>query len=231
MTLTNPMKVVLALVLIALIGLGFWVMDWQKKFNELSSLQTNLQTKKDKYEKAKQAGQDLPKEMARKDELERTLRSLIQEQISPEPASVFVPAYIQEVENLVLYEQKRMRDDNFTVLSLTPGIQTMTKLGGTEEKKPAEGEAAAPAKDAAAAAAAAESEALKGYPTRTFQMSLQGRYTTLIDFLHQLGALKLKRLVTINRIALAPSRESVAGSSPVLSIQMPITAYLWQGGE
>lgn len=229
MTLTNPMKVVLALVLIALIGLGFWVMDWQKKFNELSSLQTNLQSKKDKYEKARQAGQDLPKEMARKDELERTLRSLIQEQISPEPASVFVPAYIQEVENLVLYEQKRMRDDNFTVTSLTPGIQTMTKLGSAEEKKPAEGEAAPT--DAAAAAAAAESEALKGYPTRTFQMSLQGRYTTLIDFLHQLGALKLKRLVTINRIALAPSGLSAPGSSPVLSIQMPITAYLWQGGE
>jgi len=230
-TLTNPMKVVLALVLVALIGLGFWVMDWQKKFNELSSLQTNLQTKKDKFEKAKQAGQDLPKEMARKDELERTLRSLIQEQISPEPASVFVPAYIQEVENLVLYEQKRMRDNNFSVLTLTPGIQTMTKLGGTEgEKKPAaEGEAAKT--DAAAAAAAAESEALKGYPTRTFQMSLEGKYTTLIDFLHQLGALKLKRLVTINRIALAPSKVGAEGSSPVLSIQMPITAYLWQGGE
>ncbi|MCD6309370.1 MAG: hypothetical protein J7M18_01570, partial [Candidatus Eremiobacteraeota bacterium] len=189
MTLTNPMKVVLALVLIALIGLGFWVMDWQKSFSELSRLKTNLEAKKSKYEKSKKAIQDLPKEMATKDELESTLRSLIQEQISPEPASVFVPAYIREVEKLVHYERDRMHDYSFTVTSITPGVQTMTKLGGVEAE---EGEETAEEEEVKA------EEVLKGYPTRTFQMSLRGKYTTLIDFLHQLGALKLKRLVTIN---------------------------------
>ena len=211
MTLTNPMKVVLALVLIALIGLGFWVMDWQKKFAEIKQLDSTLQQKEEQFKKAQQMVADLPKELQRKDELTKTLNSLIREQLSPEPIEVFVPAYITEIEKLVMYEQERMKDKNFTVISITPGaLVKPAAVAGKEGEK-------------------AGAEVLKGYPTRTFQMSLNGKYITLIDFLYQLGALRLKRLVTIDRITLAP-KEVVPGQSPTLSIIMPVTAYLWQGG-
>ncbi len=216
MTLTNPMKVVLALVLIALIGLGFWVMDWQKKFAEIKQLDSTLQQKEEQFKKAQQKVADLPKELQRKDELTRTLQSLIREQLSPEPIEVFVPAYITEIEKLVMYETERMRDPSFTVISITPGALLTP---GAEAGKA--GEAGKEEKGAG--------EVLKGYPTRTFQMTLKGKYITLIDFLYQLGALKLKRLVTIDKITLAPM-ETKPGESPILSIIMPVTAYLWQGG-
>jgi len=63
-----------------------------------------------------------------------------------------------------------------------------------------------------------------------FQMSLKGKYLTVIDFLRQLGALKLKRLVTINKLSLSPAETPKGGSSPALNITIPITAYLSKGG-
>ena len=73
---------------------------------------------------------------------------------------------------------------------------------------------------------------LKKFPTRTFQMTMRGRYATLIEFLYQLGDLRLERLVTINKIALTPdgSDKKSGGKSPVLTIQIPITAYMREGG-
>jgi len=70
---------------------------------------------------------------------------------------------------------------------------------------------------------------LKSFPTRVLNMSMRGKYATLIDFLYQLGALKLERLVTIDKIALSPADKSTAGS-PTLTITIPITAYMRQGG-
>ncbi|MBI2251526.1 MAG: hypothetical protein HYU63_02000, partial [Armatimonadetes bacterium] len=50
-------------------------------------------------------------------------------------------------------------------------------------------------------------------------------------FLQELAKLGLKRLVTINRIALSPSKEGETGTSPILSISIPVTAYLKGGGK
>jgi len=59
-------------------------------------------------------------------------------------------------------------------------------------------------------------------------MNMTGKYSTLIDFLYQLGAMKLDRLVTINRISLAPTK-SEGNASPVLTVTLPITAYMKTG--
>ncbi len=64
-------------------------------------------------------------------------------------------------------------------------------------------------------------------------MEMTGRYSTLVEFLYQLGALELDRLVTINEISLKPKNSKGGGEegSPVLSITIPITAYLRQGSN
>ena len=60
---------------------------------------------------------------------------------------------------------------------------------------------------------------------------MTGKYSTLVEFLYQLGALELDRLVTINEISLRPKGENEGGGSPTLSITIPITAYLRQGSN
>jgi len=217
MTFTTPMKVVLAFVLIVVIGLGFWVLDWQKKIGEIKQMDISLQQKEEQYQKAQQMVADLPKELERKETLTKSLQSLIREQIAPEPLEVFVPAYLTSIEDLIISEKTKMKDNSFSLTSISPGALVTTT---TNAKPKAEDQSQKPE----------GGDALKGYPTRTFQMSMKGRYTTLIDFLYQLGALKLKRLVTIERISLTPG-ETKPGQSPVLTINMPVTAYLWQGGE
>jgi hypothetical protein len=61
-------------------------------------------------------------------------------------------------------------------------------------------------------------------------MTMTAKYPTLVDFLYELGALELDRLVTINQISLSPG-PSEGGGSPVLTVTIPITAYLRQGAK
>jgi Tfp pilus assembly protein PilO len=217
MTLPTPMKIVLAVFVIILIGLGFWLVDWQKKTAEIKQLDSTLEAKKAELEKNNALVKALPAETERKKQLERELKAVIQEQLTPETEAEFVPSYIADVEKLVEQQRTRMGDPDFQITSLTPG--QLTTVSGPKK----EGEGAAPE-------GTGGPSVLAGYPTRTFQMQLNGRFASCVDFLRQLGALKLKRLVTINRLTLAPSGESKAGVSPVLGITMPITAYLRQGG-
>lgn len=214
MTLPTPMKVVLAVFIIILIGLGFWLVDWQKKMAMISSLENTLNIKKDDLAKNEALVKELPEQTKRKEDLQKQLRSIITEQMAPEEAIDFVPSYISEVERLVETERERCKDPDFIILTITPGVLTGGAAPRAVEKKE-EGPAEV---------------ALAGYPTRMFQMTMTGRYVTLIDFLKQLGALKLKRLVTINRITLSPGGTAKRGESPVLNITIPITAYLRQGG-
>lgn len=216
MTLTTPMKIILALVIIVLIGLGFWLLDWQQKQNELASVRQNKADLEQKLATNKELVKDLPVLTKRKAELEEKLKQVVQTNLVPEKAELFVANYIREIESLVMSERTRMNDPSFAILSITPGALTSaTPEGGGDA-------AAAPAADATP-------DALKSFPTRMFQMSMKGKYATLIDFLYQLGALRLERLVTINKIALAPA-DTEGGGSPTLSITIPITAYMRQGG-
>lgn len=209
MTLPTPMKIVLAIFIIILIGLGFWLVDWQKKTAEIKQLEQTHSNKQGELDKAQAQVKALPQETQRKKDLERQLKEVISEQLTPETESEFVPSYIADVERLVDQEKIRMNDPDFQITSLTPGA--LTTVGGAKK----EGDSGP--------------SALAGYPTRTFQMQLTGRYSSVIDFLRQLGALKLKRLVTINRLTLSPQGDISKGSPP-LSVTMPITAYLRQGG-
>lgn len=211
MTLTNPMKVILALVIIVLIGLGFWLLDWQKKQNEIAQLDKKLQERQDKLRQSKELVKALPKLTKEKEVLEKQLNAVLTTDLPKEKPEVFVANFIRDIESLVLTERQRTGDRSFEILSVTPGAMTSQAAPGTEGGDEME-----------------TPESLKQFPTRMFQMSMRGRYITLIDFLYQLGALQLERLVTINKIALAPAGKTEGGGRPVLSITIPITAYLRQ---
>lgn len=225
MSLTNPMKLLLALIVIGIIGLGFYLLDWQGKWQSLNQIETTLRDKQGERDKMQQDVKAIDKLLQENNQLKRELKAVMEAGILPENPSEFVANYIMQISALVERIQREDNDDSFELLSLTPGSQVSaaapgggkpSEKGKEADKKPAEQAAAMP-------------EALKQYPTRTFQMSMKGRYETVVDFLDRLGRLELQRLVTVNKLGLSPGGE-LAGS-PVLSVTIPLTAYLRTGGE
>lgn len=233
MALTAPMKIFIALIVIGLILAGFWFMDYQQKYTEIQQLDANLKQSQEKLASSKQKLQDLPRLTEEMQALERELQSLIASKFTNEDPELFVANYIADIERLVLAQQQATGDSSFSIDSIQPGqMQTTntpdsgtTQPGGTPAQPGGTTTQPAPAQPDAAGEAP---EALQGFPTRVFSMTMSGHYGTLVDFLYQLGALKLDRLVTINKITLAPGKDKDKGDT--LNIQIPITAYLRQGG-
>jgi len=130
----------------------------------------------------------------------------IQQKLTPESETDFVPSYMADVEKLVEQQRIRMNDPDFIITAMTP--------------------------DTKSDSSSSVNNVLASYPARSFQMSLTGRYTTVIDFLKQLGALKLKRLVTVSKLTLSgsPDKDNYS-KSPMLTITMPISVYLRKEGN
>lgn len=219
--MNTPMKALVAVVIIALIAVAFHVLDWQGKKEEIRSLEDRIVERLAQKERLEQDVAQLPKFREEAAALEKELLSLVQSKFTKEEPELFVANYIAEIERLVADQQEVTGDESFCIRSITPRGEQMAEVAGaTEEGKTEE----KPAEEA-------QSETLQGFPTRVFAMEMKGRYSTLVDFLYQLGALELDRLVTINEISLKPDREGADGGSPTLSITIPITAYLRQGSN
>ena len=211
MTVNGPIKLVVASVLIICIVVLFWMFDWQKKQKEIEEKTGEIPQLQVKLDEQKKLVEDLPALTKEKNDLEKKLQEVMQTNLVPEKPEMFVANYLKEIEKMISEENYRLGDESFEILSIAPGALTgQAAPGGGEGGE--EG-----------------SEILKQFPTRVFQMSMRGRYSTIIEFLYQLGDLRLERLVTINSISLTPGN-SDGTRSPVLSIQMPITAYMKQGG-
>lgn len=230
MSLTNPMKVLLAAMVVGIIGLGFYMLDWQSKWAAISQMETSLNDKVAERDKYQKDVKEIDRLLQENNELKSQLKQVMEAGILPENPQEFVANYIMQISALVDRIQREDGDEDFVLVSLTPGGQ----VNSTVPTAPKAGASGAPAPAPSAApdkpAAAAVPEALKQYPTRTFQMSMKGRYETLIDFLDRLGRLELQRLVTVNKLSLSPEGE-VKNASPVLNITMPLTAYLRTGGD
>jgi len=225
-TLTTPMKVVLAVIIIAIIGLGFWMLDWQAKQQQLTQIDKTLEDKRQEKERMEKDVQKIDELVQVNNKLKDELKALVASGFTPESDYNFVPNYLEKVEALVARVAAENRDESFEINSITPGAQqTSAAPGAKKEREASPSPAASPAPAAASVPAA-----LQSYPTRTFQMAMRGRYETLIDFLDRLGHLELQRLVTVNKLSLSPG-EAVKTGSPTLTINMPLTAYLRTGGE
>jgi Tfp pilus assembly protein PilO len=220
MTLNTPVKIVIAIVVTAVIAALFYVFDWRPKQEELAKCQKDLSDKQARIQELQAQMEELPRLNQEKKELLEKRDQVINTNLVPEKAELFVANYIMEIEKLTAEERERMGDPTFEIISITPGELSQSEAKKSDEENSEEenaDEGGAP-------------EALKQFPTRMFQMSMKGRYSTLVDFLYQLGALRLERLVTINKIALTPNGGEEPGMVPTLSITIPITAYMRQGG-
>lgn len=207
MGLNTPMKIVLAVVIIFLIGIGFYLLDYQKKITQIKQLENTLQTKKDQLKADEERVKRLPEELKKRERLRAELNALIQKQLPEEDPAIFVPMFIKEIETLVASERAVIKDPTFKILSLAPGPLQIPggDEGGKDEPK---------------------ISALQKFPRQLFNVQLTGKYYTCMHFLHQLALLRLKRLVTINKINLAPAEATIYGKSPMLNIVIPMTAYL-----
>jgi Tfp pilus assembly protein PilO len=209
MALNTPMKVVLTVVIIILIGVGFYLLDYSGKYAEIKNLGEDLAKKDEMLKINQERVKRLPEQLAKKEALEIQLDRLIQERLPQEDAMIFVPRFIQGMEQMVAAEKQVTGDYTLEVVSITPG-----KL-----EPPATGEAAG------------DSKVLELFPKQPFQVNMKAKYPTVIHLLHQLAALKLKRLVTITNISLSPAVEVGPGFSPTLTVMMPVVAYLNEGKD
>ncbi len=221
--MNTPMKVAVAIVIIALMGLGFYMVDWSEKQKKIEELQGQYQEKVQQKERLEADIAKLEEYEKEVEKLEQELLSLVQSKFTQEEPELFVANYIAEIERMVVGQQEATGDYDFKITSIAPQGEKTTSVntGGEGGEAQAEG----------GTSAAEESETLQGFPTRVFNMSMTARYATLVDFLYELGALELDRLVTINQISLTPLGGTDEGMSPVLNVTIPITAYLRQGAK
>jgi Tfp pilus assembly protein PilO len=216
------MKVVLAVIIIAIIGLLFWMLDWQGKQATLVQIDKTLEEKRADKERMENDVKKIDELVKINNDLKQQLKEVVKTGFTPEKEQEFVANYIETIEALINKVAVEDNDPSFKLNSLTPGQQQTQAAPAAKGGEKGAG-------DKGGGATVAVPPALSNYPTRTFQMAMHGRYETLIDFLDRLGRLELKRLVTVNKISLAPEGKTNTGS-PVLSITLPLTAYLRTGG-
>lgn len=195
--MTTPLKILLALVILALCAVGFWLLDWQGKQDELAGLRTARAESEERLASTRVLVAELPTLLQEKERLERELREIGVGAAATGKAELFVARFVGDLERVVLEERRRSGDPSFAILSITPGAQVAT----AEEGAPT-------------------------LPSRGFQISLQGRYDTVVGFLHRLGAMGLGSPVTLNRLTLTPTGSAAGGLSPVLAVTLPVTAWL-----
>lgn len=216
--MTTPMKLIIAIIAILLIGAGFYMFDWSEKWERKKAAEANLAAKTEELNTLKEAIKELPLLQQQVREKQEELQKVISTKVSNETPDEFVGNYLREIERLVLDQQKSTGDYTFIIKSISPGNpQQASTPGGSG------GGAPSPTQETP--------EALAAFQTRVFTMSLNGKYSTIVEFLYQLGAMKLDRLVTINSLHMSRGGGGPEGasSSPTLSLDLPITAYLKTG--
>ncbi|MBI3925041.1 MAG: hypothetical protein HY319_05835 [Armatimonadetes bacterium] len=204
--MTQLMKGALAVVIVALSALGFYLVDWQKKQQDLAQLDFELEQRAQKLASVEAEIKSLPDLTREVERLEAELQSLMASRFAAEHPDLFVANTLGEIERLVESLRRSTGDADFSVISVSPGALTSTQVAEEET-----------------------ADALPGVPARVFQLEMTGRYKTLVDFLYRLGALELDRPVTVGRINLSP-KGGTGADAPVLSVSIPLTAYL-RGGE
>jgi Tfp pilus assembly protein PilO len=212
------MKIIIAILIIGLTGAGFYVLDYKAKWDDLAAKQKELAESQTALLKIQDEIKALPELTRQVEQKELEMKTLVTTSTHPgegEKPEAFVANYLQEIERLVISQQESTGDYDFDIVSISPG---------------ANGPGAAPADKAGSPPpeGGAAPDVMQGLPSRVFTMSMTGKYSTVIDFLYQLGALKLDRLVTINRLSLAPGKAE-GNVSPVLTVTLPVTAYMKTG--
>jgi Tfp pilus assembly protein PilO len=211
------MKVILAIVLIGVIALGFWLLDWQKKINDRQQLDQQIISKQQDYERIKEETRSLTALVQQNEMLNKEYQAVVQGRFKSDKAEApeaFVPDFIVKLEALVAQVAQEKSDSGLEINAISPGGATT----GADPNKQAK-------KDEVPSIV---QTTLERFPKRKFQLTMHARYDTVIYFLDKLGNLALDRLVTLDHITLAPLGEKDA--HPELTVTLPLTAYLKTSG-
>lgn len=205
MEIPNVMKIVLGVILIAFVGVGFYFVQWKTPMEERKAAEESIVQLNNEMTQVQRDLDSIESLRTQLNNAEAELQAVIQQELTPESEKEFVASYLADVEKMVEHERSRMADPDFTLMTIAP--EGNAKSGDSPAS-------------------------LASYPVKTFNMTLKGRYATVIDFLRQLGALKLKRLVTVNKISLNGQYDKDSYSkSPVLSVTIPLSVYLRKDGS
>lgn len=200
------LKIIVAVSLIVLMMIAFWIVRYQPKQNEIASLNADIEKQTAQYLELQSESKNLEQWEQAKIRFEQVLGQLHQTAV---PMKAFIPSFLKDIERLVDTESRTAADPGFRVTTITPGsVQSGVSSG-----------AGAPGSSAPAG--------LEGGST-TVQLNFTGRFNTIIDFLQQLSNLKLNKIVTIQQISLSPGSTS-AGGSPTLNVTMPFQLYMLGG--
>jgi Tfp pilus assembly protein PilO len=201
MEIPNVMKIFIGIIIIVFMVAIFWLTSWQKIDKDIDAQVSQLNKINDDIKQAEKDKEEIKALEVKLANKKLELDANIQQKLTPESETDFVPSYMADVEKLVEQQRMRMNDPDFIITAMTPETKSDSN--------------------------SSVNNVLASYPARSFQMSLTGRYTTVIDFLKQLGALKLKRLVTVSKLTLSgsPDKDNYS-KSPMLTITMPISVYL-----
>ena len=132
MTINTPVKIVVAFVVIALIVVMFWLFDWKEKTELVEQNNAKVAELEVKLEEQRKLVPDLPALTKEKTELEAELARVVQTNLVPEKAELFVANYIKEIEKLTDEEGYRTGDDSFEIISITPGAMTSQAAKGSD---------------------------------------------------------------------------------------------------
>jgi Tfp pilus assembly protein PilO len=202
--MSAPIKITIGIIIIAVMGAVFYFISWKTSYENIASYAADIVKANEQLSTIRDQKKQIPQLQDDQRKLQDELRAVIQEQLTPGSESEFVPSYIADIERLVEQQRVRMGDPDFLVYSITPDTGSSKESGRQE---------------------------MSGYPVRGFQMSLTGRYATVIDFLRQLGALKLKRLVTVSKLSLSVKQAPENYfESPILNVTLPISVYFREEG-
>lgn len=212
------MKTMVAIALSALMGVAFWVLNYQPKQKAIIALDGQIAEQKQKYEEYKLEAQNLAQWEAARVEFRNVLEHLHQ----TAPMKDFIPSFLTDIERMTREERATVNDPSFQVTTITPGSVTQEGPAQNAGKPAAPGEKKEEPKPAAAAGQLQSGKSV-------IQLNFTGRFDTIVDFLQQLGNFKLNKLVTVQRISLSP-QGTTPGLSPTLSVTMPFEVYMLGGG-
>lgn len=212
-------KSLVGAVLIGFMAIGFYLLSWQGYNQQLISLDRQIADEKAKYDQYQQEAQNLERWEAAKVAFENVLASMHQ------TASIknFIPSFLTDIEKLAAEERESTDDPNFRVLSISPG--TVQTQGPANNGSSGSGKGGQKQENNASSSEALPVES----GTSVIQLNFTGRFSTIVDFLQQLGNFKLNKLVTIQKISLSP-QNALPGESPILSVGMPFQVYMLGGG-
>ena len=138
--LNAPVKCVVALLIIAICVGVFYFADWQGKMEDIERVvKENESLTAELADKRKQI-EELPRLTKEKQELEAELARVVQTNLVPEKAEMFVANYLKEIEKLFTEESYRTGDKSLEILSITPGALTQKNSEGSEGESSEDGE-------------------------------------------------------------------------------------------